>query len=256
MRLLCFVIAFVTLTGCNQTPTQNAPTPSVQPPTLTAPIVGWPFTPDPANIIANPSFESGLDAWKWLDWSRGWAPFKLSFDHALDGLQSLHLPIRSTDRRQTVVWGGVQELTLQGPIPECIEGYYFVDNWASGPWKQYLQLVIIDLSHNLSQGMGQAQLRYIISGSKTPPLSIANAHYLFAENVRRDTPVIGQWTYFSVNPRHDFSQSWQYIPTQGAHLRILFEGRFDLHQSQQPARADVYYDRLYMGPKTPQHCSP
>jgi hypothetical protein len=207
-----------------------------------------------ANLLQNPGFESGLDGWKWLDWSKGWSAFKLSSDYAHEGAHSLHLPVFSADKRPTVVWGGVQELELPDEIPECIEGYYYVDNWQSGDWKQYLQMVVIDLSHDLGPGQGQAQLRYIVSGSKEPPLSISNASYLFAEKERRDTPVLNQWTHFSVNPREDYQKSWQYTPTKGSKLRVLFEARFDLHHTAQPARADVYYDDLYFGPKTATHC--
>jgi hypothetical protein len=210
---------------------------------------------EPANLLANPGFELGLDGWKWLDWSKGWAAFKLSNTHAYEGLQALHLPVFSADQRPTVVWGGVQELSLPDEIPECIEGYYYVENWAAGNWKQYLQLVVIDLSHDLGKGQGQAQLRYIISGSKEPPLSISNAQYLFIEKERRDTPVLGKWTHFSVNPRADFMSSWNYKPQKGANLRVLFEGRFDYHKTAVPARADVYFDNLYFGPKTATRCA-
>ena len=208
------------------------------------------------NLLANPGFENGLESWTWLDWSKGWGAFALGTDRAYEGTKSLHLPVVSADKRPTVVWGGVQEIELKGEIPECIEGYYYVDNWTTGNWKQYLQLVVIDLTHSLGPNRGQAQLRYIVSGSKEPPLQIANASYLFAEKERRDTPVIGQWTYFSVNPKADYIQSWHYTPQAGSKLRVLFEARFDLHHDlTKPARADVYYDNLYFGPKTATHCA-
>lgn len=216
---------------------------------------GRPAASDSENILVNSGFESGLDGWKWLDWSKGWAAFELSTNHAYEGKQSLHLPILSVDARQTVVWGGVQEITLNDEIPECIEGYYYVENWSKEDWKQYLQLVVIDLSHTLGENKGQAQLRYIISGSKEPPLSISNAQYLFIESDRRETPVLGKWTHFSVNPRRDFSSSWQYVPQKGATLRVLFEGRFDHHKSKVQARGDVYFDSLYFGPATSEHCA-
>ena len=210
----------------------------------------------PVNLLKNPGFEEGLQDWTWLDWSKGWSAFALSESRVHEGKGALHLPVLSVDQRPTVVWGGVQEIELPAEIPDCIDGYYYVENWESGNWKQYLQLVVIDLTHSLGQGNGQAQLRYIVSGSRTPPLTISNASYLFVEKERRDTPVIGQWTYFSVNPRQDFIESWHYTPNQGAKLRVLFEGRFDLHHDPATrARADVYYDDLYFGPKTADHCA-
>ena len=242
--------------GCHSQ-TDNVPKHelSISSDVLAQPKTNQAYTPDPANLLQNPGFESGLDGWKWLDWSKGWAAFNLSLDHAYDGVQSLYLPVFSADKRPTVVWGGVQELELPGDIPECIEGYYYVDNWETGAWKQYLQLVVIDLSHDLGPGKGQAQLRYIISGSKEPPLTISNASYLFAEKERRDIPVLKRWTHFSVNPREDYLKSWNYTPTKGSQLRILFEARYDLHHTNVPAKADVYYDGLYFGPKTAARCA-
>ena len=79
------------------------------------PIAGNPVPNEPLNLLANPGFESGLDGWVWLDWSKGWAPFTLSSDHAYSGQYSLHLPLYSSDRRQTVVWGGVQEVQTISP---------------------------------------------------------------------------------------------------------------------------------------------
>jgi len=257
------------LAGCTPAPkTQPAQLPAEEQ-TQTAPshdastqpanterILGLPAISDPENILLNPGFEAGLAGWIWLDWSKGWAPFKLSTTHAYEGHQSLHLPLASRDERSTVVWGGVQEPILTDDIPECIEGFYYVENWASGDWKQYLQLVIIDRSHNLGQNQGQAQLRYIISGVTTPPLPIGNAQYLFIEDPPRNTPQIGTWTHFSANPRADFLKHWQYIPTKDAQLRVLFEVRFDQHHvNHPPARADVYFDNLYMGPKTNTRCA-
>lgn len=219
------------------------------------PVAGYPVPDDPGNLLVNPGFESGLDGWTWLDWSKGWSAFELSADRARSGKHSLKLPVFSADRRQTVVWGGVQEITLPGDIPECIDGYYYAENWTAGDWKQYLQLVVIDLTHPLPDRGGQAQLRYIVSGSAEPPLSISNAQYLFAEKTRRERPVEGRWTYFSVNPRRDFAAGWQYAPGAGAKLRVLFEARYDYHRSDAPARGDVYYDDLYFGPKTDKHCA-
>lgn len=261
-RIVWIVLMFCVLSGCQKTAqqessalpkgadaSQQAADPDSRAFAGRAPIV------ESGNILVNPGFEAGLVDWKWLDWSKGWAPYELSTTHAYEGLQSLHLPILSKDRRQTVVWGGVKELTLPAEIPDCIEGYYFVENWETGNWKQYLQLVVIDLSHELGPDKGDAQLRYIISGSKEPPLSISNAQYLFAEKERRDVPVKGRWTKFSVNPSADFMRSWNYKPQGGSNLRILFEGRFDKHATAVPARGDVYFDNLYFGPKTATRCA-
>ena len=173
---LCFICALL-LIGCHSAAQKDLNAKS----DISAPQKSQITNSDAVNLLQNPGFESGLDGWKWLDWSKGWSAFKLSTDYAHEGTKSLHLPVFSADKRPTVVWGGVQELELPDEIPECIEGYYYVANWQSGNWKQYLQMVVIDLSHDLGPGQGQAQLRYIVSGSKEPPLSISNASYLFAE---------------------------------------------------------------------------
>lgn len=257
--LLVFITIFLSVCGCQQKTAVDGN--RVSEATEQAvyndenPMVGRTVIRENGNILENSGFEYGLDGWKWLDWSKGWAPFALSTSHAYEGKQSLHLPVLSTDARQTVVWGGVQEIVIPAEIPECIEGYYYVENWSKDDWRQYLQLVVIDLTHPLGPNQGQAQLRYIISGSKVPPLSISNAQYLFIEKERRETPVLGKWTHFSVNPREDFQKSWQYIPPKGSNLRVLFEGRFDYHKSKVPARADVYFDNLYFGPKTATRCA-
>ena len=210
---------------------------------------------EPGNLLTNPGFESGTDGWVWFDWSKGWNPFSHDTHHAYEGRGSIHFSLKDDDR-QTSVWGAVQELTLETEIPECVEGYYYVDDWVRGEWKQYLQLVIIDLSHTLGKNRGQAQLRYVISGASQPPLNISNARYLFVETVRRETPVLKKWTKFSINPRVDFQKSWQYIPTKGATLRVLFEARYDLHRPDQAAASgEVYFDNLYMGPKTASRCA-
>ncbi len=206
------------------------------------------------NLLVNAGFEQGTNGWTWLDWSKGWSGFSHDTKHAYEGDGSIHFSVVS-DHRETTVWGAVQEPVLFDDIPECIEGYYYVEDWDNGPWKQYLQLVVIDLTHSLGPKQGQAQLRYIISGSKTPPLNISNAQYLFLEKPRADKPKIGQWTRFVANPRRDFQENWQYTPTKNAKLRVLFEARYDLHSADMPlAKAEVYFDNLYMGPKTSTRC--
>ncbi|MFA5624137.1 MAG: hypothetical protein WC966_03630 [Bradymonadales bacterium] len=208
------------------------------------------------NLFVNSGFEQGLEPWTWLSWSKGWSAFVHSQAHAYEGEASLLLPVLSVDARQTVVWGGVQEVELKDDIPECLEGYYYVQDWIKGDWKQYLQVVLIDLSHNLGPNRGQAQLRYIVSGEQSPPLTISNAQYLFVERTRREHPVVGKWTKFSMNPRKDFMNNWSYVPSEKNNIRVLFEARYDGHkQEHSQAKANVYYDNLYLGPKTATRCN-
>ena len=123
------------------------------------------------NLLANPGFEQGEVGWHWLEWSKGWAPFRISRNLAYEGDASVLLPLRSqNDARSTIVWGAVQEVELTEALPGCIEGYYYVDKWSRGAERQYLQLVIIDLSRDV--GQGNAQLRYVVSGAETQPHQI------------------------------------------------------------------------------------
>ena len=237
-RILPLAFLLVILTGCA--------------PRANAPVAGSPAESEAANLLANPGFELGTVHWKWLDWSKGWAAFEPSRTRAHGGSQSLHLPVASTDARPTVVWGGVQELVLPDEIPECVDGFYYVENWERGDWKQYLQFVVIDLSRSLGEGRGNAQLRYVLTGSSDPPLHISNAQYLFAE--RSEIPTQGRWVHFALAPRRDFREQWQYVPQSGAQLRLLFEARFDGRPRDGAARADVYYDDLYFGPRTATRC--
>ena len=210
---------------------------------------------DSDNLLMNPGFESGLRGWHWLDWSKGWSAFSLSQEFSYEGMHSLHLPVRSEgDRRSTVVWGGVQELELSEDIPECLDGYFYINNWKRGAWKQYLQVVVIDLSQSLGENAGMPQLRYLVTGEVRPPLSIGNAQYIFEPNHLTESPVMGEWLYLQFNPRRDFQEMWGYVPGSGHKLRVLFEARFDERRGGD-AYADVYYDHLYFGPRKSGHCS-
>jgi hypothetical protein len=206
------------------------------------------------NILPNGGFEEGDRAWQWLSWSKGWAPFAISRKVARTGSASALLDVSSSgDTRATIVWGVVQEIELPGPMPECLEGYYYVDLWQRGAAKQYLQAVIIDLSRQLKNG--NAQMRYIISGVTTQPYNLGNAHYVFLDPARKTTPARKTWSLFKTNPKQDFEKNWGYVPAAGHRLRVLFEARFDSRTSEDPdARAAVHYDDLYLGPAGAGHC--
>ena len=207
------------------------------------------------NLLKNSGFENGKEGWQWLEWSGGWAPFKISDKIFRSGIRSAYLPVDSTgESRRTVVWGVVQEVTVKKCHIDCLEGYYYVGRWERGANKQYLQVVIIDLSRKVKGG-GNAQIRYILSGVDSPPYNLGNAHYVFVDSDRRKDPKIKKWIYFSMDPSFDFATQWGYEPKEGHLLRVLFEARFDDYiLGQGRALADVYYDDLYLGPRTPIHC--
>jgi hypothetical protein len=67
--------------------------------------------------------------------------------------------------------------------------------------------------------------------------------------ISKDEPVTGQWVYFERNIRDDFEQLWGAVPTSFETIRILFETRYDDKASGSgEAKADVFYDDLYVGP--------
>jgi hypothetical protein len=210
--------------------------------------------PEARNVLSNPGFEQGDKGWQWLSWSKGWAPFVISGKRPRTGASAALLAVRSKgDVRSTIVWGVVQELTLPIPMPDCLEGYYYVDGWTRGARNQYIQAVIIDLSQTYSNG--NAQIRYILSGVDTQPYNLGNAHYVFADPAKPTTPPAGTWIRFSLDPAGDFERDWKYVPAAGHKLRVLFEARYDNHgPGDAEAKADVYYDDLYLGPATRGHC--
>jgi hypothetical protein len=206
------------------------------------------------NILPNGGFEEGEKAWQWLSWSKGWAPFAISRKVARTGSASALLDVSSAgDPRTTIVWGVVQEIELPVSMPDCLEGYYYVDQWQRGAARQYLQAVIIDLSQQLKNG--NAQMRYILSGVTTQPYNLGNAHYVFLDPARKTTPARKTWILFKTNPKQDFEKNWGYVPPAGHKLRVLFEARFDSRTPADPdARAAVHYDDIYLGPAGAGHC--
>ena len=209
---------------------------------------------DEHNILANPGFEEGRKPWIWLDWSKGWSPFTISSNRARTGSSSALLSVRSEgDGRSTIVWGVVQEVPIGEHPIDCLEGYYYVDGWERGARNQYIQMVVIDLSHKTEKG--NAQVRYLLSGMDKPPYNLGNARYEFVDPEKKVVPIKGEWVRFTVNPAGDFQKHWSYTPPAGNNLRVLFEARFDSRKPEdKTAKADIYYDDLYLGNATSKRC--
>lgn len=212
--------------------------------------------PTEHNLILNPSFEKSGMEWKWLQWSSGWAPFEISTNRSHQGSHAALLKVSSAEQnRSTVVWGVVQEITIAGRFPTCLEGYYFVEKWSRGAERQYIQVVIIDLTEKVLDGKVNPQIRYILSGLDKLPYILVNAHYVFVDPERKIEPIQGSWVKFSMNPLKDFKENWGYIPSSGHTVRLLFEARFDNRKKDDPnSEAYVYYDDLYFGQSSPTHC--
>ncbi len=204
-----------------------------------------------ANLFGNGGFEEGTQYW-----------FSLTVGQVLQtsniahsGQASAHLQMRDTaDATGAKVYYLVQEVS-PADFPELISGYYRVDNWRRGTYKQYLQFAVIafaptDLSVD-KQGAPLAtpypnyQMRYPLAGVPEEPFAIGNGIFKF---LGRADPVQGQWVYFEANIKNDFQQLWGAVPQGYSKIRILFEVRYDDKTAGAPAEADVYYDDLYLGP--------
>jgi len=199
------------------------------------------------NLILNPGFEEGEIGWEWLQWSKAWAPFEICTNRSYEGSRSALLKVSSAgENRSTIVWGVVQEIGIPDEFPDCLEGYYLVEKWSRGAEKQYVQVVIIDLTKKVLGS--NAQIRYILSGVNTSPLNLKNAHYVFVDPERKTQPIQGRWIKFSINPSKNFEENWGYIPSSGHRVRLLFEARFDSREEDDlDSEAYVYYDNLYFG---------
>lgn len=206
--------------------------------------VGEPIEP-PGNLFTNPGFEEGSAPWCTLVDDAG---FTVTTEYAHSGANSAYQRMDDGPEAtgQGKVYYLVQEVSPE-EFPEVVSGFYRVENWQRGTPLQYLQFVIIALepqNFDLSS-VSNYQLRYVIAGVDAPPLSIGNAHYVF---LSRDDPVIGEWTHFTANVHDDFQRLWNRVPEDFKTLRLLFEVRWD-HKSAGSglARADVYWDDLYIG---------
>lgn len=199
------------------------------------------------NLIFNPGFEEGETGWEWLQWSEAWGPFEISTNRSCEGSCSALLKMSSIrENRSTVVWGVAQEVNISDKFPGCLEGYYLVEKWSRGAEKQYIQVVIIDLTKRISGC--NPQIRYVLSGVNTTPLNLKNARYVFADPERRTQPIQDCWIRFSINPSKDFEENWGYIPSSGHRIRLLFEARFDgREEGDLDSAAHVYFDNLHFG---------
>lgn len=233
-----FLLAAVILAGaCGGAESQPAATPSR--PDIDIDIA--------ANLFVNPGFELGEQPWFSMSTQAWGSPFRVSDAVAHSGQHSALLEMSAAsgatgDR----VFGVVQEI-IPGQFPELLSGYYWVEDWARGTEKQYLQFVVIVMgATGLPGNFPNYQIRYLLAGIDEPPFQISNARFVF---VGKDEPVTGRWVYFERNLRDDFEELWGALPEMFLQIRILFEVRYD----DKPAgsgevKADVFYDDLYVGP--------
>jgi hypothetical protein len=221
---------------------------------------------DTVNLFANGDFELGRPPWHDRRApSRGyWHGFELSTAFASHGRTSALLRLNADEsspvRERVFIAGVVQEVrvpTLLDPathqefqeFPETISGQYRVENWKRRTAKQYVQFVVILWASDLHPDQPEetnVQIRYVLTGASTPPLSLSNAHYIM---IGSSEPTTGTWVPFSRDLRKDWLEQWGALPRRFEFLRILFEVRYDDDPNLTPGPlADVYFDDLYLGP--------
>jgi hypothetical protein len=229
------------------------------------PTAAGPRRRDAGNLFANGDFESGRPPWhdRRAPSRNFWHGFELQTGLAYHGKTSALLRLagdESTPREAVYIAGVVQEVrepTLLDPathqeiqeFPETISGYYRVENWQRRLPKQYIQFVVILWGSDLHPDHPEetnTQIRYVLAGAETPPLTLTNAHYIILGPAE---PRTGAWIPFARDLRKDWLEQWGELPKRYEFLRILFEVRYDDGKDVAPGpMADVYFDDLYLGP--------
>jgi hypothetical protein len=206
-------------------------------------------TGDPAaNLLANPGFEEGQEAWQ----SRS-RPAVISSDQHFSGDTSGWVSLDATeDSGPNEAEWLVQDITTDA-IPERLSLNYFVDEWVRATDKQYIEVAITVIGG--VRGMPicpggpcpNIQVRYVLAGVTAPPGDILNAQWIFSGDT---DPVLGEWTAFEANVLDDFRSLWDTLPEEIETVRIQFEARFDDRELDElPLQVDVYVDDLYLGPE-------
>jgi len=198
----------------------------------------------PTNQFANSSFEGGKEPWFALNTAH-WESFVISDQRAREGRRSARLALRAgADADGTKIVGVIQELSPM-TFPRRLSGYYRIDGWKRGAEKQYLQAVVIVVGDPSARPYPNYQLRYVLTGVNKAPLKIVNARYRIpdASELQAET-----WVHFDFDLHADFQNEWGRIPSEFSRIRVLFEVRYDDKiAGGGEARADVYYDDLYIG---------
>jgi hypothetical protein len=210
--------------------------------TADPPVQPRPTTP--GNLLVNGSFENGREPWFALV-TEHWGGFSVTERYAVEGRHSAHLALRAgTPVQGTNIVGLVQELS-PAKFPRRLSGFYRIEGWTRGTPKQYLQVVVIVSGNPNEKPFPNYQIRYVLAGIEKPPLQIVNARYLLlgGSEIRE-----GRWIRFDIDLHSDFQRHWGRIPTEFSKIRVLFEVRCDEKKAGDgDARADVYYDDLYLG---------
>lgn len=232
--VLAAVLVFVTLWG-----QQVTEEPRVFPSDLCQRIA--PKTSGP-NFFVNPSFEEGENPWFVLKETGFVTTNEVSHSGNSSALLRMDEPAAANG---TKIWYLIQEVK-PSELPEIISGYYLVRNWEKNTASQYVQLaVVVSHADNFPRIFPNYQIRYILNGLTEPPFNVPNAKFIF---LGPENPTVGEWVSFERNLRADFEEVWGIVPSDYDCLRFLFGVRYDDKVSGDgPAKADVYFDDLYLG---------
>jgi hypothetical protein len=114
---------------------------------------------------------------------------------------------------------------------------------------QYVQVVVIiwepRRTKDAEPEFVNLQLAYVLGGVDRPPLQITNRRFVFLGPREPKTDV---WDFFEVQVARDFERAYGFAPASFSKIRVLLEVRFEGNDGRTLARADVYYDDVYLGP--------
>ena len=200
------------------------------------------------NLLSNAGFESGKSGWTYPTKSEGWAGFEVDRAEAHSGRKAAHLPLRDDPKRNTLVWGVMQEIHPR-EFPRYLAGFYRVNDWEQGTPTLYLQTVVIVWHKQPLAGMNNFQVRFLLGGVSFRPTRMDNVRYV---HFSKEQPVKGSWQPFAVDVWQAFQSQWGYVPQEWERLNVFFEVRYDTRdQVTGPIRAEVFYDDLYLGQTLP-----
>ena len=190
------------------------------------------------NLFTDPGFENTPSGWTYLSWSEFWVPYQIDRGVVHGGEKSALLRLRAYSySRNTTVCGATQDLSPE-EFPTTISGYYRVQNWTRGATHQYLQCAV--MVFGVPGNTIPVQIRYLIAGTSEIPFELENAKFIF---ITQADPVTDVWSLFHRNLHQDFTDAWDFVPTEFTYIRIAFEMRYD-DVPYGTTMADVYWDDM------------
>ena len=211
----------------------------------------------PGNLLVNPGFEAGREGWSWVEDSPDWHDFQITESPVHSGRRALHLTVERPEgapASRAGVFGTYQELR-PARFPERLGGFSRVDRWEKSDEtvKLYIQAVVIVtgdprapalVAPGLTRRVARNyQLRYYLAGLSEPAFHLRNAHVVFEGTA---PPRLHEWTRFEIPLGRDIARLWAGPPAEYESLRVLFEARWDALPRESWARADVFFDDVFL----------